>query len=389
MARAATRTLEEAFPLLGNVIGNRFEARAEEFDRLGIAPLVCVERDLAILARKASLPMVTRAYRDLLRNPGHFVEAMYEIRAAAMLAPLVEALDLAPRVGRRACDLRCSAGGQEIFLEVATREDRFPPAYDLEVYSRETVEKSFGSGMVREEPRHDAIPASHELRQRIVEEAGQLPAGVATVVVLGSTGGRLGDLQDALWGDEITRVRQGNVNAERVPNGLFEVDDDLGGVSKLSAVVWLRLAKHFQDVKAYGRVFTNRRAAVPIAPAAMDVLEKAFDRRAILVRELERIRAVLIERYRPERIIVFGSLARALDDDSADAVHEWSDIDLVVVKRVGGRFVERVQEVLDLVQSTVGLNVLVYTPEEMAAAEREGNFFVRDEILGRGWPLSP
>jgi predicted nucleotidyltransferase len=56
-----------------------------------------------------------------------------------------------------------------------------------------------------------------------------------------------------------------------------------------------------------------------------------------LVEELSRIVEVIKEEYDPERIIVFGSMA-------GSNIHEWSDIDLLVVKRTSKRPLERVRK---------------------------------------------
>ena len=389
MANELEAILELNFPVLHGLLGDQLEARAEELARLGVAPIAQVGRDLQVLSRRTSERKISRAYRDLLRNPGYFIRAMYEIRVATMLAPVADRLELAPPVGNGACELHVRIGDQEIFIEATAREDRFPPAYDLEVYTRETVERSFRPGPEPVTERHDSVPASVELRQRIATELEQLPCGEATVVVLGSVGGQLIDMQAALWGDEVECARGQEWTSERVANGLFAIDDDVGGTSRLSAAVWLRLVPDFQDIRVHGRLFVNPRAAVPLLPSAVVLLERVFDPRATLLKELDRIRTILVTRYGSERIILFGSLARELDDLSTDTVHQWSDIDLFVVKRTNVRFVERVCEVLDLVRSTVGLNVLVYTPEELVAAEREGNFFVKDEILKKGRVLFP
>ena len=54
-----------------------------------------------------------------------------------------------------------------------------------------------------------------------------------------------------------------------------------------------------------------------------------------MVEELSRIVEVIKEEYDPERIIVFGSMA-------GKNIHEWSDIDLLVIKRASKRPLERV-----------------------------------------------
>jgi predicted nucleotidyltransferase len=64
-------------------------------------------------------------------------------------------------------------------------------------------------------------------------------------------------------------------------------------------------------------------------------------------------------------------------------VGEWSDIDLVVVKETDRRFLDRTKNVLQLLQPRVGVDVLVYTPQEFERLARERNF-VRTEIRGKG-----
>jgi predicted nucleotidyltransferase len=64
-------------------------------------------------------------------------------------------------------------------------------------------------------------------------------------------------------------------------------------------------------------------------------------------------------------------------------LHEWSDIDLVIVKETNQRFLERTKEVMQLLQPKVGLDVLVYTPAEFAQLYQE-RAFVRDEIVNKG-----
>jgi uncharacterized protein len=68
----------------------------------------------------------------------------------------------------------------------------------------------------------------------------------------------------------------------------------------------------------------------------------------LLVVELSRIVEVIKEEYDPERIIVFGSMA-------GNNIHEWSDIDLLVVKRTSKRPLERVLELGRLVKPKVGI----------------------------------
>lgn len=86
---------------------------------------------------------------------------------------------------------------------------------------------------------------------------------------------------------------------------------------------------------------------------------------------------VLIREYAPEKLILFGSVAQG-------DIHEWSDLDLVVIKRTEKPLLERIEEVLRLVRPKVGLDVLVYTPEELESLVDERRVFVLDEIIYKG-----
>jgi predicted nucleotidyltransferase len=99
-------------------------------------------------------------------------------------------------------------------------------------------------------------------------------------------------------------------------------------------------------------------------------------RRQLLERELDRWLPMLIAHERPDKIILFGSYG-------AGEVDEWSDLDLVLVKETSASFLDRTRQVLDLLQPRVGLDVLVYTPQEFEHLSRE-RAFVRREIVDRG-----
>ncbi|HXF65060.1 MAG TPA: nucleotidyltransferase domain-containing protein [Caldilineaceae bacterium] len=100
------------------------------------------------------------------------------------------------------------------------------------------------------------------------------------------------------------------------------------------------------------------------------------DRRAMLEAEIRRYLSVLQEHVQPERVLLFGSLARG-DTDT------WSDIDLVIVKETDKRFLDRIKEMMQLLRPQVGVDILVYTPAEFARLSQE-RAFIRNEIVGRG-----
>ncbi len=77
--------------------------------------------------------------------------------------------------------------------------------------------------------------------------------------------------------------------------------------------------------------------------------------------------------YQPEKIILFGSMARGDAD-------EYSDIDLIVIKDTKQRFVRRLVEITAFIPLDIGVDVLVYTPTELEAMLAEGNPFIEHAL---------
>ena len=102
-----------------------------------------------------------------------------------------------------------------------------------------------------------------------------------------------------------------------------------------------------------------------------------MDRKTQLEQELKRITEIILREYKPQRMILFGSLAQG-------DVHEWSDIDLAIVKETQQRFIKRIGEVFQLTRPQLALNVVVYTPAEVNQMEKEDHYFWKDEIVGKG-----
>lgn len=74
--------------------------------------------------------------------------------------------------------------------------------------------------------------------------------------------------------------------------------------------------------------------------------------------------------YDPEKVILFGSRARSQDD-------EYSDIDLVIIKRTEEDFLDRLSKVARLLSPLPeSVDVLVYTPEEVNQMVEEGRDFI-------------
>ena len=86
-------------------------------------------------------------------------------------------------------------------------------------------------------------------------------------------------------------------------------------------------------------------------------------RRAVAREEV----AAIVGGYHPDRVILFGSLARG---DSWDG----SDVDLLIVKSTAtGRLLDRMDEVLRHTSGRTHVEPLVYTEAELAQMVAQGN----------------
>jgi predicted nucleotidyltransferase len=94
-------------------------------------------------------------------------------------------------------------------------------------------------------------------------------------------------------------------------------------------------------------------------------------------RELATIIQRLVRRYRPERIVVFGSAAAGTAD--AD-----SDIDLLIIKETDDGYFDRLGKVRRLLDTWQPLDIFVLTPRELEKAATENRYFVVEEILKKG-----
>jgi len=108
----------------------------------------------------------------------------------------------------------------------------------------------------------------------------------------------------------------------------------------------------------------------------MTTPDRVAQRRALLEAELRRIVQILSEQYTPRRILLFGSL-------TTGRVEEWSDIDLVIIKETDRKFLDRIRDVMQLVKPRVGIDILVYTPDEFAQMSQQ-RALVGAEIVTKG-----
>jgi len=98
------------------------------------------------------------------------------------------------------------------------------------------------------------------------------------------------------------------------------------------------------------------------------------EREKLLREELDRVLEIIKENYDPEKIILFGSLVTR-------RVHEGSDIDLLIVKETPKRPIERTLELGRLIRPRVGIDLFIYTPEEIGKLQRENFSFLRSILM--------
>lgn len=102
------------------------------------------------------------------------------------------------------------------------------------------------------------------------------------------------------------------------------------------------------------------------------------NKREIELKEaLDHILQTLKTKYHPDKVILFGSMVTG-------GVKDWSDLDLVIIKNTPLPFVQRLKEVALLCLADVGVDYLVYTPEEFSQMIAEQNPFIVNEIIGKG-----
>ena len=101
-----------------------------------------------------------------------------------------------------------------------------------------------------------------------------------------------------------------------------------------------------------------------------------------LIAEAQQLTDALVQKYNPQKIILFGSAA------TGNAKKD-SDIDLFIVKKSDKKKAYRIKEVFEVLRNTkrqYPLDPLVYTPEELEKRIALGDYFIK-RILSEGKTL--
>ena len=94
-------------------------------------------------------------------------------------------------------------------------------------------------------------------------------------------------------------------------------------------------------------------------------------------KELNKIKSKIAKKYKPEKIILFGSYAWERPKKDSDA-------DLFLIKNTRKKFIDRSRDVSKiLLDRTIPIDILVYTPKEIKQRLALGDMFIA-QILKKG-----
>lgn len=93
------------------------------------------------------------------------------------------------------------------------------------------------------------------------------------------------------------------------------------------------------------------------------------------MKELDKLKKVIVKNYKPEKIILFGSLAWGKFGPD-------SDIDLMVVKKTKKNYWERAKEFSKNVDTNVDASkdIIIFTPEEIRKRIKLEDDFIKEVI---------
>lgn len=101
--------------------------------------------------------------------------------------------------------------------------------------------------------------------------------------------------------------------------------------------------------------------------------------RAATASGIERVVGQIVAGWRPEKIILFGSHAYGIPDEN-------SDVDLLVIMKTPERLLRVAAEIAAGIDHPFPLDIVVRTPDEVAACVRAGDSFI-GTVMARGTVL--
>lgn len=82
---------------------------------------------------------------------------------------------------------------------------------------------------------------------------------------------------------------------------------------------------------------------------------------------------LIIKKFNLKKIIIFGSFAR-------EDYHKGSDLDLIIVGEFKERFIDRIGKIIELNDSDLEIDAMVYTEEEFQKMIQERRPFIEQAL---------
>jgi len=93
-----------------------------------------------------------------------------------------------------------------------------------------------------------------------------------------------------------------------------------------------------------------------------------------ILKEIQRITAQIIEKYKPDKVILFGSAAR-------NELKEDSDLDFLIIKRETPLYgADRIRQLSRMIDRDISVDFLIYRPEEFDKRLQMGDPFIKSIV---------
>ena len=97
------------------------------------------------------------------------------------------------------------------------------------------------------------------------------------------------------------------------------------------------------------------------------------ERKRIPQKAIDQVVEQIVEKFKPQKIILFGSYARGKPRPE-------SDVDMLVVMNTSLREVQQAIQICQKIEYRFGLDLIVHTPEHLADRLKMGDWFLKDVI---------
>jgi excisionase family DNA binding protein len=151
--------------------------------------------------------------------------------------------------------------------------------------------------------------------------------------------------------------------------------EEVAGLLKLDVrTIYRYIREGSLFASKFGRVY---RVSEPTLREFIDerMAKRSSDPKGKLAMQLDALVATIVARYDPEKIMLFGSLAKGGG--------RAGDVDLLIVKKTDKNYFERIREFANICPRDIPIDILIYTPAELVA-EKDSNPFLRDEVMKKG-----